>query len=184
MSTATETPTKLDLACGQKCREGFYGVDIAAGEGVDLVCDLASFPWPFQDSSVEEAHCSHYVEHTLPVGGPRDGLIAFMNELWRVLKPGGKVQIIHPYALTSRAFQDPTHTRFIPEATWWYFSQEWLRGQGLDHYPITADFELAGISNGFTEEWQLRSDAARGWAARHYWNVITDLVVDLKALKE
>jgi predicted SAM-dependent methyltransferase len=184
MVTTTETPTRLDLACGQHKREGFFGVDIIETDDADLVHDLASFPWPFDDDSVEEVFSSHYVEHTYPVGTNRDGLIAFMNEVWRVCKADAKVQIVHPYALSSRAFQDPTHTRFIPETTWSYFNQEWLRSQGLDHYPITANFEVAGISNGFFPEWALKSEPARTWAAAHYWNVVTDLVVDLRVIKE
>jgi predicted SAM-dependent methyltransferase len=179
----TEAPTRLDLACGQRKREGYFGVDLAPTDDADLVHDLMSFPWPFDDDSVEEAYSSHYVEHTYPVGGPNDGLIAFMNELHRICRPDAKVQIIHPYALSTRAFQDPTHTRFIPETTWYYFSLEWRTEQGLDHYPITANFEVTGISNGFHPEWTLRSDAARSWAAQHYWNVVTDLIVDLRAVK-
>jgi hypothetical protein len=130
----TEAPTRLDLACGQRKREGYFGVDLAPTDDADLVHDLMSFPWPFDDDSVEEAYSSHYVEHTYPVGGPNDGLIAFMNELHRICRPDAKVQIIHPYALSTRAFQDPTHTRFIPETTWYYFSLEWRTEQGLDHY--------------------------------------------------
>ena len=182
MKTATAAPTKLDLACGQNKREGFYGVDIAGD--ADLIHDLTEMPWPFEDSSIEEIHVSHYVEHTYPLGGPRDGLIAFMDEVYRICAPDAKVQIIHPYALSSRAFQDPTHTRFIPETTWYYFSRNWRVDQSLDHYPITADFRIEGISNGFYPEWNLRSEAARTWASQHYWNVVTDLIVDLRALKE
>ena len=69
---------KLDIACGQNKRQGFKGVDIAPGEGVDFVWDLEKFPWePFKDSSVTEAHVSHYMEHT-------KDLIKFMNEVWRI----------------------------------------------------------------------------------------------------
>ena len=35
---------KLDIACGANKREGFIGVDIAPGHGVDHVCDLEQFP--------------------------------------------------------------------------------------------------------------------------------------------
>jgi predicted SAM-dependent methyltransferase len=184
VSAPTITPTKLDLACGQRKREGFYGVDVAATDDADLVHDLSVFPWPFDDDSVEEVFSSHYVEHTYPVGGPNDGLIAFMNEVWRICKHEARVEIVHPYALSTRAFQDPTHTRFIPETTWNYFTREWMVANGLDHYPITADFEVRGISNGFHSEWNLRSEPARTWAAAHYWNVVSDLVVDLRAIKE
>lgn len=183
MSASTETPTKLDLGCGQRKHEGYFGVDICAVDGVNLVHDLSVFPWPFETGSVEAVFTSHYVEHTYPVGGRSDGLIAFMDEVWRVCQHDARVEIIHPYALSTRAFQDPTHTRFIPETTWHYFSKQWLASQGLDHYPIQANFKVAGIANGFHQEWATRADTARTWAAQHYWNVVTDLIVDLRAIK-
>jgi predicted SAM-dependent methyltransferase len=176
-------PTKLDLACGQHKQEGFFGVDIANVEGVDLVYNLTTYPWPFADNTVEEVFCSHYVEHTYPVGTAQDGLIAFMNEVWRICTPDAMVKIIHPYLKSIRAFQDPTHTRFIPEATWHYFSQDWLISQGLDHYPITANFEVTNIASGVAAPWNLRSQEAQQFAADHYWNVVTDLIVSLRAIK-
>lgn len=177
------TPTHIDLACGQKKRDGYYGVDIADVDGVDLVHDLSVFPWPLETGSAESVYCAHYVEHTYPVGGQQDGLIMFMNEVHRICQPGGVVEITHPYALSSRAFQDPTHTRFIPEATWWYFNAEWREANGLSHYPITADFEPPVIVNGFQNGWDLRSQQAQAFAAAHYWNVVADLGVQLVAKK-
>jgi hypothetical protein len=54
---------KLDIACGQSKAPGFTGIDIAALPGVDIRYDLRHFPWPIADASVEEAYCSHYLEH-------------------------------------------------------------------------------------------------------------------------
>ena len=184
MTTRTKAPTRIDLGCGQRKREDHFGVDVMDVEGVDLVWDLADMPWPFEDDSVEEIVASHLVEHLTPVGGPNDGLIAFMNEAYRICAPGAKVEIIHPYLMSKRAFQDPMHVRFIPENTWTYFNAEWRERERLDHYPITADFHIEGIANGWQPGWELRSDAARQFHAEHGWNVITDLAVTLRALKK
>jgi predicted SAM-dependent methyltransferase len=77
------TPFKLDVACGQNKTPDFFGVDIAAEPGVDLVHDLENFPWPIPDNSVDEIVCNHYIEHT-------KDLIKFMNEIYRIMKPGAK----------------------------------------------------------------------------------------------
>lgn len=53
---------RLDLGCGQNVREGYEGVDIAGGKAKHVV-DLFKFPWPFQDETVEEINCSHFMEH-------------------------------------------------------------------------------------------------------------------------
>jgi hypothetical protein len=97
---------------------------------------------------------------------------------------------VHPYCKSNRAFQDPTHTRYIPEETWWYFNREARENMGLGHYPITSDFEVVNIGQTFVQElsgdrtdWGLRSNEAIAFAVRHYVNVIADLSVDLRALK-
>lgn len=172
---------KLNLACGQRRIDGYLGVDIVAGEAVDVVHDLLDFPWPWEDSSVEAAYCSHFVEHI----GHEDGrdLIAFMNEVWRVLEPGGLIEIWHPYGHSNRAFQDPTHKRYIVAETWTYFSQDWLKANQLDHYPIRCDFEQVAVVGHFSSPWDLRSDESRQFGVQHYVNVLADLQITLRARK-
>lgn len=162
---------KLDIACGQNKRAGFTGIDIAAGKQVDIVHDLNKYPWPFKDSSVSEANISHYIEHV-------PDLVAFMNELHRIMKKGAQCTIVAPYYSSMRAWQDPTHVRAISEASFLYFNQEWLRANGLDHYSITADFDFSyGYS--INPEWQNRSEEARAFAIQHYINVVSDIQVIL-----
>lgn len=52
---------KLDLASGQSPRQGFEGVDV--WPGAKHVVNLQHYPWPFEDESVLELNCSHYIEH-------------------------------------------------------------------------------------------------------------------------
>jgi SAM-dependent methyltransferase len=162
---------KVDLACGQNKQEGFVGVDIVDMPGVDIVHDLEKYPWPFKNNSVDEAFCSHYVEHT-------KCLMKFMNELWRILKPDARCTILAPYYTSMRCWQDPTHTRAISEASFLYFNKEWRVNNKLDHYPITCDFDF---SYGYvmTPEWVNRSEESRAFAIRHYFNVVTDIQVIL-----
>lgn len=166
--------------------EGFTGVDI--WEGAEVTHDLTRYPWPWKDRSVNELHCSHYVEH-IPLevwpnqgAGPLvDGLCMFMNEAHRILKKGGTFTIRHPHNRSDRAFQDPTHRRFIPAATWWYFNREWREANRLDHYPITADFDVVSMfADGLNQDLQTRNEETQAWAMERYWNQVADLVVVLK----
>ena len=163
-------PLKIDLACGQNKQPGHIGVDITGD--CDIKFDLTTFPWTFaEDNSVDELFCSHYVEHT-------PDLIAFMDECWRILKPGGKMTVIAPYYNSIRCWQDPTHTRAISEATFLYFNSEWRKVNKLDHYFIKSDFDFSyGFS--LTPEWANRSADAQIFAIRHYTNVVNDIVVNL-----
>lgn len=163
------TPFNLDIACGQNKAPGFFGIDIAKTEGVDMVYDLEKFPWPIPDNSVDAAVSSHYVEHTKDI-------ISFMNEVYRILKPGGTILLRAPYYNSSRAWQDPTHTRVISEATFLYYNQEWMKANKLDHYGIKADFDFS-FGYDFMPDWAMRSEEAKAFALRHYTNVVADIQV-------
>lgn len=113
---------KLDLGCGPNPAEGFEGCDQYPFDGkVKHVFDLRKTPWPFEDSSVDEARCSHFLEH---LTGPER--CAFVNELHRILKPGAGCQVIVPHWASNRAYGDPTH-QWPPVSEMWfyYLSKEW-----------------------------------------------------------
>lgn len=164
-------PLKLNLACGRIKMEGFLGVDIVKTEATDIVMDLEKFPWKFEDNSVEEIFCSHYVEHT-------PDLVRFMDECWRILVPGGKMTIIAPYYSSIRAWQDPTHKRAISEATFLYFNKQWREQNKLEHYGIKSDFDF---SYGYVlnPNWANRNEEARNFAINYYINVVNDIQVNL-----
>lgn len=185
-------PVKLDIACGQRKGgadpttglqdpTGWTGIDIAATEAVDIVHDLNVYPWPIEDQSVDMARCSHYIEHIphdIP-GSPLDGFIAFGNELHRILKPGAQCEIIAPYDSSTRAWQDPTHRRAISEQSFFYWNQEWLAANGLDHYGVTADFDFGWGYHVPDPMWQTAHEEKRQFAMLHYRNVISDIFVTL-----
>jgi len=192
-------PFWLDIACGQtkghfdpalggiQNPEGWTGIDRAPTKAADIVHDLNIYPWigvdgkPIPDNSVDRARCSHYIEH-IPhdIGHPAgiDGFIAFGNELHRILKHGAQCEFVAPYYSSMRATQDPTHTRSISEATFYYWNQDWLKINGLDHYGVTADFDFGWAYNLVDPRWTTPGrEETRDWAIIHYLNVVTDLVV-------
>lgn len=181
------TGLKLDLGCGQRRSEGFQGVDLVPGEGVDYVVDLFQYPWPFEDRSVREVYCSHLIEHIphyRPEYGGVDGFWLFFNELWRICRKGAKLTFVTPYVKCDRAFWDPSHTRFIHEVNFYYLNPAWLQEQGLSHYPITANFEIVTIDGmGVPEEIMNRNPELQAQARNWYWNVVSDLQIQLKAVK-
>lgn len=179
--TEEKKPLKINLACGQIRQEGFIGIDKIKTDAVDIVHDLETYPWPFEDNSVDEVICSHYVEHT-------SNLIEFMDELWRIMKPPyknekgeeikSKVTIIAPYYSSVRAWQDPTHKRAISEFTFIYFNKGWRDANKLDHYGIKSDFDFT-YGYQMDPNWGNRAEDARVFAMKHYINVITDIHVTL-----
>lgn len=176
---------KLDIACGSNKQKGFKGIDIIKkGTQADIEHNLLVLPWPIKDNSVDEIHCSHFIEH-LPHGtdGFNDPFWDFFNEIGRILKPGGKATFITPYYASMRAFQDPTHQRFITEATYLYLSKEWRKLNKLEHYPVHTNFKIESINHAISEELNGRAQEAIQYAAGHYWNCVNDLHVVLSKSK-
>lgn len=168
---------KLDIACGQRKQKGFKGVDIVPGPDIDFVWDLEKYPWePFADHSVSEVYIAHYAEHT-------SDLMKFMDEVWRICENDAKVTIVSPYYTSLAAWADPTHKRVLTEMTWAYFSKGWREREKLDQYPMKCDFAIGNPVIFFSSPWDKKSEEARQFAQQHYWNVVSDMVIEMRAIK-
>lgn len=108
----------VNLGSSDAPMAGFINVDMQELPGVDIVCDLEKFPWPFPDNSVDLIVASQLVEHINPHGGI---FIKFMDEAWRILKAKGQFMIATPYAGSTGYWQDPTHCNGCNELTFAYF---------------------------------------------------------------
>lgn len=153
---------KLDLACGQRCREGFEGVDISfvgMADNVRWTVDLVSGErWPWADESVEELYCSHFIEHIpaefIQYGKgykTKDALLFFFDEAWRIAQLGAIFTIIWPNVKNVAAFQDPTHRRFLPLEFTNYLSRQWRERAGLSHYNVDCNWIIEAVHCGFLE---------------------------------
>jgi len=119
---------RLDIACGaNKQGPDWVGIDIQKLPGVDIVHDIETYPWPLPNECVLVSVASHIVEHINPA---KFGFINFMNEIWRITKPGGQLAIATPYAGSLGYYQDPTHVNPCNEVTWSYFDPEDERTKG------------------------------------------------------
>jgi SAM-dependent methyltransferase len=175
---------KLNLGSGPTKMDGFLSVDRIKFPEVDIVADLTKkFPW--DDGTVEEIHCSHVMEHF-------DAMerIHVVNEMYRVLIPGGKVTIICPHWASCRAFGDPTH-KFPPLSEFWFFylSKEWRMGNKeknlLPNAPHTDAKHLKGGFNcDFDATWgyslhptvSLRSQESQQFMVQFYKEAVQDII--------
>lgn len=107
----------LDVCCGAVKQEGWTGMDQRNLPGVDIVHDVEDLPWPLVDNSCKAVLLSHALEHL----NPKYNIDVF-NEIWRVMRPNGKLFIAVPYANSTGGHQDPTHMRpGFNEQTFAYF---------------------------------------------------------------
>lgn len=129
----------LDLGCGTRPRNPYgrrelHGVDVRpAPEGVahqHRVANLTLEPIPYEDGSFGSVSAYDFIEHIpriLPTADGRGTVFPFirlMDEIWRVLAPGGRLYALTPAYPHAEAFMDPTHVNFISEGTHDYFCGE------------------------------------------------------------
>ena len=170
---------KLDIGCGKNKKEGFTGIDQYDMPGVDIVSDLTK-KWPVEDDSVEEVHCSHFVEHLTA-----KQRIHFYNELYRVMKTGAKATIIAPHWGSNRAYGDPTHQwPPVSEMSFFYLSRKW-REEQAPHTDIkflkggyNCDFE-AVWGYGMHSALMARSEEYRQYAMANYKEACQDIHASL-----
>jgi SAM-dependent methyltransferase len=177
-------PLRLDFGCGPHKRDGFVGVDRIAFAGVDQVVDLTKAPWPWADNSVSEAHASHFIEHLTAIERAR-----FVNELYRVLVPDGKCQVIVPHWASCRAYGDPTH-QWPPVSEFWFFylNRDWRK---LNAPHTDAEVWEYGFNCNLTASWgySMRADLAvrnqeyQQFAMGNYKEACEDIVATLQAVK-
>jgi len=129
---------KLDVGCGKTCRQGYIGLDKDPTLKVDIVHDLENSPIPIDDGVVDEVYTSHTLEHLSGLG-----YMHAMNEFWRILKTGGKVEIIVPYFRTKVAVQDPTHRMQFDVDSFKYLDRESTAWSYYNNPMLQCNFEIA-----------------------------------------
>jgi hypothetical protein len=131
---AGETMTRLNLGCCDALLPEYVNVDIVERPGI-VAADLRQ-PWPWSDGSVDHVRAWDIIEH-LP------DKIFTMNELWRVLRPGGTAEIVVPTTDGTGAFQDPTHVSFWNRRSFLYYEAgNPYRDRFATSYGITARFRV------------------------------------------
>lgn len=131
---------RVDLGCGTNKPDGFIGVDRYPGLGVDIVTDLNQ-QFPFPDHSVDELRAYDVIEHLLDK-------INTMNEIWRICKPGGKVDIFVPSTDGRGAFQDPTHVTFWNINSFLYYCIDFPNYLDLcSRYGFKGAFKVVRLEN-------------------------------------
>jgi len=128
----------LDLGCGKVKKEGTIGIDKTKFEGVDIVYDLEK-GIPYPDNSVDGIYSGQYIEHC-------NNFIQLMEEIWRVCKPGAKVELITDYWSSSVQSQDPTHVRpFAPYSLHYFCKDDNRKPFATSEYPFNCNFKIIDI---------------------------------------
>ena len=105
----------LNLGCGAKHRPDAVNLDVTPNSDPDVVHDLNVRPWPFPDGRFDRVVAFDVVEHL-------DDVLATMEEIHRVCRPGARVEITVPHFSCANAFTDPTHRHYFAQQSFHYFT--------------------------------------------------------------
>lgn len=119
-------------------------LDLLAGEAVDVAGDLLRLP--FKNASVDTLICTGVLEHVPDPGGA-------MAEIYRVLKPGGRVFVETPFMQTVHAAPDD-YSRWTPNGL----------GRLLQDFDLLERHVVAGPASALA--WQVQETLAMLFSLR------------------
>lgn len=97
---------------GEDVAELTWPAPVYWGRGIPATRALPKgYGLPFEDNQIESIITHHCLEH---IG---EGFLPLMDELYRVLKPGGILRAIVPLFPSYAAVSDPDHCRYFMEGT-------------------------------------------------------------------
>lgn len=127
---SNKPPDRINLGCGRRKLEGWCNIDSREEVEPDLVLDVAE-GLPFEDNSIKEVRAYDFLEHI-----PADKAVFVIEEIWRVLESGGRLEHFTPSTDGRGAFQDPMHRSFWNINSWFYYMLDEYRNL----YGIKAKF--------------------------------------------
>jgi predicted SAM-dependent methyltransferase len=110
---------KLNLGCGRDVRSGYLNLDLVYLPGVNVVCDLNRSWLPFKENSFDLVYVRHVLEHL-------EAFPSIIEDILRILKPGGILRVEAPHCSSPTAYSDPTHRRFFAYNTFRYFTEDYV----------------------------------------------------------
>lgn len=107
----------LDLGCGPWKYPNSIGMDWLPQAKPDILWNLNELPYPFEDNTFDLVYCSHVLEH---LNEP----VKVLEEIWRILKPNGKLILKVPHFSCRTAYGNPEHKHYFSSLLFDYFERE------------------------------------------------------------
>lgn len=185
---------RLNLGCGNKKLGGYINVDVQPQCHPDRVVDLETIPWPFEDNSVDEVVIEHVLEH---IGASPNLHRQIIQELYRICRNGALLRITFPHPRSDAYLIDPTHVRPLTASTMEMYSKKKCKDfikMGSPTTPLAiywgVDFEVVSGNTVLYPAWADKynkgeiSKTDLEFAINSYYNVVSEMHMTLKAIKE
>lgn len=126
---------KVYLGAGKDAKDGYINIDFYPFPKIDIVADITK-GIPLEDSSVDYVFSQDFMEHL-----PPESKVFVINEIWRVLKNGGRMEHWIPNAGSRNDFGSPTHLSH------WNLQQ--FEHFDVNSYRYDVDHEYEGFKGKF-----------------------------------
>ncbi|MGW0824144.1 glycosyltransferase [Streptomyces sp. NPDC002845] len=137
----------LDFGAANRKLPGYLGVDQHAGKGVDMVAPLPG-KLDLPDSSVGLIRAVEFL-------GQVPAKVPLINELYRLLAPGGILLTLTPSSDGRGAYQNPTQVAYYNENSFWYYTDNQYRAFVPD---LDARFQSSRLVTYFPTEWHSKKN--------------------------
>lgn len=139
--------TKLNLGAGEDIQTGdeWINHDLLDLPGIQVVHNLVFTPYPFEDESFDYILAKDCLEHLPPYGPDWKPMItAFMEQMYRILKPGGTLFIQTPSIYAEFGFIDPSHVRLFHPRSMEFYDKSSEFGKSTGFYS-KVDFQVTAV---------------------------------------
>jgi SAM-dependent methyltransferase len=149
---------KIYLTYGTEGREGFEA---------KTPVSIGALP----DESVDEIQAENVLEKV-------PELHRFIEDCYRVLRPGGKVIFSSPFYASAGAWRSPLTVRGVGEQSLNWANKKWREDNKFTELNLICNFEVQG-QFAIEETWMQKSDEAKSFAMQRYLNVVQAILFTL-----
>ena len=138
--TGDKSELVLELGCGSSKRiPEAIGVDAQNYDCVDIVGDVFDVLRLMPSGSADTVYAFHFFEHIKDLAG-------LLEEVARVLKKGGKCEIVVPHFSNPYFYSDYTHRTFFGLYSMSYFASDSLLCRKVPTYGKVISYELVNVN--------------------------------------
>ena len=142
--TRREGLRKIDMGGRFSCPVGYESLDL---KDAHIIAD-ANEKLPLEDNSIGIVRAFDFLEHI-------QDKQHIINEIFRVLVPGGWLLSMTPSTDGRGAFQDPTHVSYWNQNSFWYYTRE-EQAKYIDNNKIR--FAAIRLMTGFPSPWHIQNN--------------------------
>ncbi|MBW6504972.1 class I SAM-dependent methyltransferase [bacterium] len=125
-------PIILELGCGNRKRiPNAIGIDLIDYECVDIVGDAVEVLQGIPDATVDMILSRHFFEHVT-------NLEILLQEVIRVTRIGGRLEVVVPHFSNPYYYSDPTHKNYFGLYTFSYLAEDHLLRRRVPHYKTVS----------------------------------------------